>query len=284
MSIGHVFRANRRRRVAFVQTGRPHIASGRRHRLQANFLLFETASGYSLFSVKEVDNVALSSDVVQKSITDLARFSKIANLLAFKPFTTAVDALEQVNAVSESQVTDMLATFLRANLPKPSKKAPFLLGVTEPKLASSIQETTSAPSRCRSRARTRARSPLGACSVSDGAGDGSPVRCVACTCRTQLRDADTHRRRVAGIPCTSGEVVQELARGVRAHFAHYVKQLQGSVWRDAQRGLAHSYSRAKVKFNVNRADNMIIQVRARGILGLSRPPGGSLIRVASPGS
>lgn len=29
----------------------------------------------------------------------------------------------------------------------------------------------------------------------------------------------------------------------------------------AQLGLAHSYSRAKVKFNVNRQDNMIIQVR-----------------------
>ena len=28
----------------------------------------------------------------------------------------------------------------------------------------------------------------------------------------------------------------------------------------AQLGLAHSYSRAKVKFNVNRVDNMIIQV------------------------
>ena len=27
----------------------------------------------------------------------------------------------------------------------------------------------------------------------------------------------------------------------------------------AQLGLGHSYSRAKVKFNVNRADNMIIQ-------------------------
>ena len=30
----------------------------------------------------------------------------------------------------------------------------------------------------------------------------------------------------------------------------------------AQLGLAHSYSRAKVKFNVNRVDNMIIQVSA----------------------
>ena len=30
----------------------------------------------------------------------------------------------------------------------------------------------------------------------------------------------------------------------------------------AQLGLAHSYSRAKVKFNVNRSDNMIIQAIA----------------------
>lgn len=52
----------------------------------------------------------------------------------------------------------------------------------------------------------------------------------------------------------------ELARGVRLHFSHYVKQLEEHNWRDAQRGLAHSYSRAKVKFNVNRVDNMIIQV------------------------
>ena len=34
----------------------------------------------------------------------------------------------------------------------------------------------------------------------------------------------------------------------------------------AQLGLAHSYSRAKVKFNVNRQDNMIIQARPRCIL------------------
>ena len=63
----------------------------------------------------------------------------------------------------------------------------------------------------------------------------------------------------AGVPCVCSEVVGELSRGVRAHFNHYVKQLEEHTWRDAQRGLAHSYSRAKVKFNVNRVDNMIIQ-------------------------
>lgn len=37
----------------------------------------------------------------------------------------------------------------------------------------------------------------------------------------------------------------------------------------AQLGLAHSYSRAKVKFNVNKSDNMIIQVRQ--LQGSRRP-------------
>jgi hypothetical protein len=70
---------------------------------------------------------------------------------------------------------------------------------------------------------------------------------------------------VAGIPCVSGDIVGELSRGVRKHFSHFVKQLEEHTWRDAQRGLAHSYSRAKVKFNVNRVDNMIIQVCAASL-------------------
>lgn len=47
--------------------------------------------------------------------------------------------------------------------------------------------------------------------------------------------------------------------GVRLHFHSLVKGLTGPAASKAQLGLGHSYSRAKVKFNVNRADNMIIQ-------------------------
>ena len=47
----------------------------------------------------------------------------------------------------------------------------------------------------------------------------------------------------------------------------FVKGLQDSDMSKAQLGLAHSYSRAKVKFNVNKADNMIIQV---GNLGFQK--------------
>lgn len=47
--------------------------------------------------------------------------------------------------------------------------------------------------------------------------------------------------------------------GVRLHFHLLVKGLTAQAASKAQLGLGHSYSRAKVKFNVNRADNMIIQ-------------------------
>lgn len=47
--------------------------------------------------------------------------------------------------------------------------------------------------------------------------------------------------------------------GLRLHFHSLVKGLTAMAASKAQLGLGHSYSRAKVKFNVNRVDNMIIQ-------------------------
>lgn len=64
------------------------------------------------------------------------------------------------------------------------------------------------------------------------------------------------------IPCQSNDVVSELVRGIRLHFHKFIKGLDSSDLEAAQRGLAHSYSRSKVKFNVNRIDNMIIQAIA----------------------
>ncbi|CAM8981830.1 unnamed protein product [Rhodiola kirilowii] len=61
------------------------------------------------------------------------------------------------------------------------------------------------------------------------------------------------------IPCQSNEFVLELLRGVRFHFDRFLKDLKPGDLEKAQLGLAHSYSRAKVKFDVNRVDNMVIQ-------------------------
>ncbi|XP_017498200.3 nucleolar protein 56 isoform X2 [Manis javanica] len=62
-----------------------------------------------------------------------------------------------------------------------------------------------------------------------------------------------------GYNCQTGGVIAEILRGVRLHFHNLVKGLTDLSACKAQLGLGHSYSRAKVKFNVNRVDNMIIQ-------------------------
>jgi nucleolar protein 56 len=67
------------------------------------------------------------------------------------------------------------------------------------------------------------------------------------------------------IDCETGEtseIVADLLRGLRLHSEKLLKQLQdGDVGR-AQLGLGHAYSRAKVKFSVQKNDNHIIQAIA----------------------
>ncbi|KAI0519985.1 hypothetical protein KFK09_007450 [Dendrobium nobile] len=170
------------------------------------YLLFESASGYSLFLAHGLDEIGLSVDAIRESVLDLSRFGKVVKLVAFNPFSSALDALNQCNAVSEGIMTDELRNFLELNLPKgkEAKKSNFSLGVAEPKVGSQILEVTK-------------------------------------------------------IPCQSNDFVLELLRGVRLHFDRLIKDLKPNDLEKAQLGLGHSYSRAKVKFNVNRVDNMVIQ-------------------------
>lgn len=58
--------------------------------------------------------------------SDLARFGRIVKLTAFKPFPSAADSLEQINAISEAQLTDELKNFLELNLPKVRGTAAFV--------------------------------------------------------------------------------------------------------------------------------------------------------------
>ena len=55
------------------------------------------------------------------------------------------------------------------------------------------------------------------------------------------------------------DLTAELLRGVRVHATKFVSVLKPGDIEKAQLGLAHSYSRSKVKFDVNRADKHIIQ-------------------------
>ncbi|XP_047946607.1 nucleolar protein 56-like [Salvia hispanica] len=170
------------------------------------YLLYESASGYALFSADGIDEIGQNTEAVRTSVVDLNRFGKVVKLAAFTPYDSALDALNQCNAISEGQMTDELRNFLELTLPKvkEGKKPKFSLGVAEPKLGSHIFEVTK-------------------------------------------------------IPCQSNEFVLELIRGIRLHFDRFIENLKPGDLEKAQLGLGHSYSRAKVKFNVNRVDNMVIQ-------------------------
>ncbi|KAF8713179.1 Nop protein, partial [Rhizoctonia solani] len=170
-------------------------------------ILFESASGYGLFTVKQQEVIGAKTKEVQDSIQDLHKFGKMVELKSFMPFKSAAHALENINDVSEGVCNDYLKNMLELNLPKHSKKSPVILGVSEKNLAGSIVSTLS-------------------------------------------------------IECDTSEKSLELIRGVRLHAEKLLKGLETGDVSKAQLGLGHSYSRAKVKFNVNRSDNMIIQAIA----------------------
>mmetsp|Transcript_33930 Transcript_33930/g.95459 ORF Transcript_33930/g.95459 Transcript_33930/m.95459 type:complete len:952 (+) Transcript_33930:178-3033(+) len=62
-----------------------------------------------------------------------------------------------------------------------------------------------------------------------------------------------------GVKCVKNQTVTELQRVIRLHFDKVLSAFKEGDLEKAQLGLGHSYSRCKVKFNVNRVDNMIIQ-------------------------
>ncbi|KAF9527508.1 hypothetical protein CPB83DRAFT_855897 [Crepidotus variabilis] len=65
-----------------------------------------------------------------------------------------------------------------------------------------------------------------------------------------------------GFQIDVSENSQNIIRGIRLHAPKLLKGLQDDDLQKAQLGLGHSYSRSKLKFNVNRIDNMIIQAIA----------------------
>jgi len=61
------------------------------------------------------------------------------------------------------------------------------------------------------------------------------------------------------IQCVKSKLVAEIQRGIRLHLTKFIEDMKPDDLDKAQRSLGHSYSGSKVKFNVNKSDNMIIQ-------------------------
>ncbi|TPP67247.1 Nucleolar protein 56 [Fasciola gigantica] len=90
-----------------------------------------------------------------------------------------------------------------------------------------------------------------------------PLASHVLLCVAERKLAEALKAPETGFPdslvCSSESVLSEVFRAVRLHFPTFIKDLSHFNESKAQIGLGHSYSRAKVKFNVNRNDNMIIQ-------------------------
>lgn len=169
-------------------------------------VLYEHASGYSLFRVKEFEELGALLPHVEASVADLSKFNSIVDLVAFLPFKSGTNALDNINSISEGILHEDLRLFIETNVPAKKKKVESLLGVADPKLGSAISE------------------------------EGS-----------------------LGVTCLHTGAIPEILRGIRFHFHHLIKGMTLLSQDKAQLGLGHAYSRAKVKFNINRVDNMIIQ-------------------------
>lgn len=71
-------------------------------------VLYESASGYALFTVLEYEEIGILLSQVQLSFNDFAKLQKIIKLLSFQPFDSAENALENINAITEHELTSDL--------------------------------------------------------------------------------------------------------------------------------------------------------------------------------
>ena len=73
--------------------------------VQSLHVLFEHATGYALFRVKEFEEIGLLQAQVEESVVDVTRFSTVIKLVAFAAFRSGPNALDNMNSVSEGLVT-----------------------------------------------------------------------------------------------------------------------------------------------------------------------------------
>lgn len=168
------------------------------------YTLFEHAVGYALFRVKEYEEISSQIPKVEKACVDYINFKNVVQLVGYQPHKSGNSALENTINISDGEIHPDLSLFLETNLPKSTKKCQVILGVSDPKIGTVIQD--------------------------------------------QFK-----------VTCQHTDIVPEILRGVRLHVEKLIDSLDKNILGSSEAGLARSFSRTKVKFNINRADNMIIQ-------------------------
>lgn len=168
-------------------------------------ILFEHATGYSMFRVNEYEEIGSMMPQVVKASLSAPLFNSLVQFIAFQPFKSAQTTLESTTAIIEGRMPDDLKLFLEENLPsKEKKRRKIILGVSDAKIGAAITEEFN-------------------------------------------------------VTCSFSDIVPEILRGIRFHYEKLIEGVAKDIMYSAESSLGRSVSRSKVKFNVNRADNMIIQ-------------------------
>ena len=105
-------------------------------------LLMESSIGYSLFEVKEWDEIQGNTSEFLKSALEYKTLSKSVSLLGFHQFETAKEALDNIKKISDKECSEELEEFLKSNLPISKKKSSnqFVLGVIDKNLGQNIKD------------------------------------------------------------------------------------------------------------------------------------------------
>jgi len=106
----------------------------------STYFLYECSLGYALFEILGYEEISQKSEEFQQSIMDYKKVSKIIKKVAFMPFKTSEQALENTKMVNDCQISDELKSFIKENFPK-SKSESNRLGSVDKNFSQKISET-----------------------------------------------------------------------------------------------------------------------------------------------
>ena len=103
------------------------------------YFLYECSLGYALFELLGYEEISQKSEEFQQSIMDYKKVSKIIKKVAFMPFKTSEQALENTKMVNDCQISDELKSFIKEYFPKSSDSN--RLGSVDKNFSQKISET-----------------------------------------------------------------------------------------------------------------------------------------------
>ena len=105
----------------------------------STYFLYECSLGYALFEILGYEEITQNSEEFQQSIMDYKKVSKIIKKIAFMPFKTSEQALENTKMVNDCEISPELKSFLKEYFPK-NKSDENKLGCVDKNFSQKISE------------------------------------------------------------------------------------------------------------------------------------------------